>query len=107
MMAGTDVSSISVSNSSRANTVRLTMTLLTTDEALNIASSIDENILLQNVSMRHIFYLGGNPRWVTMYCQKSSLDAEAKYEGLKNKYINGWGNTRGNFFLLFLIDFLR
>ena len=66
------------------------MCFLTSNEALNLASSIDEGILLQTYRMRHICFFGGNPKLLIKYCQESSSDGEVKYFELKSEFISNW-----------------
>ncbi|KAF0707818.1 Aste57867_6533 [Aphanomyces stellatus] len=111
MFAGTDLSVISIANSSKTECFRLPMLLLTPREVESAVSSIVNGplLLLHALVRRHLFYLGGVPRWVFEYIHlllnlipkdgipkvgTTSLaieEIEPAYFTIKDKYIESWG----------------
>jgi hypothetical protein len=69
MFAGTDFEIISTANSSKTETIRLSMNLLLPHEIIKAIESIPEasHFLRQKVVVRHLFFLGGLPRWTIEY----------------------------------------
>ena len=109
MFAGTDFSVISIANSSKTESLRLPMYLLTQTDVETAISSIPggTRLLLHAPVRRHLFYLGGVPRWVTEYVlrllkemQNISSDEfltvetiEFAFKTTKNLYVETWGKS--------------
>ncbi|EPZ33719.1 hypothetical protein O9G_002357, partial [Rozella allomycis CSF55] len=113
MFAGTDFSAISIVNSTKTETLRLPMSLLSDAEMARSIESIPCGIdlLKQTPVRRHLFYLGGVPRWFTEYILLLVKDvsgrydkvptveeAEKAFQSVKIQYIAAWGkiNIDGN-----------
>lgn len=69
MFAGTDFSVISKVNRSRTESLPMPMYLLSQYEVENIIHAVPngDRLLLHGPVRRHLFYLGGVPRWVIEY----------------------------------------
>ncbi|RKP15997.1 hypothetical protein ROZALSC1DRAFT_31867, partial [Rozella allomycis CSF55] len=106
MFAGTDFSVISIVSSSKTETIRLPMLLLNSFEMERSVESIPcgFDLLQQTPVRRHLFYLGGVPRWFTEYIwllvnEVSERDdkvptveeAEKAFKSIKACYIEEWG----------------
>eukprot|EP00732_Lithocolla_globosa_P002421 Lithocolla_globosa_v1_NODE_1577_length_2471_cov_446.691639.p1 type:complete len:745 gc:universal NODE_1577_length_2471_cov_446.691639:92-2326(+) len=73
MLAGTDFSIVSVARSSTLETSRLPMSLLTFPESLAAVESIAPSYLEHAPFARHLFYLGGVPRWIVEYTESVEM----------------------------------
>ena len=109
MFAGTDFSVISIVNSSKTESIRMPMFLLTQSDVETAISSIPngDRLLLHAPVRRHLFYFGGVPRWVTEYILRLLKDIEIippddfltietienAYIFIKNLYVEAWGGT--------------
>ena len=111
MFAGTDFSIISIANSSKTESLRMPMTLLSQSEVENTISSVfNGDLLLMHAPIRrHLFYLGGVPRWVLQYVsllletlsnQQQLLRGndvlsveiiENVFSRIQDLYVNNWG----------------
>ncbi|RKP18705.1 hypothetical protein ROZALSC1DRAFT_22966, partial [Rozella allomycis CSF55] len=124
MFAGTDFSVISIVSSSKTETIRLPMLLLNSFEMARSVESIPCGIdlLKQTPVRRHLFYLGGVPRWFTEYILLLVKDvsgrydkvptveeAEKAFQSVKIQYIAAWGkiNIDGKYKALEPIDFIK
>eukprot|EP00732_Lithocolla_globosa_P002410 Lithocolla_globosa_v1_NODE_1565_length_2482_cov_16.247631.p1 type:complete len:765 gc:universal NODE_1565_length_2482_cov_16.247631:2415-121(-) len=72
MLAGTDFDVLSVAGSSTGETVRLPMSLLTMPQCIAAVESMPDTsrFITSPPFKRHLFYLGGVPRWVAEYTRK-------------------------------------
>ncbi|KAI3643840.1 hypothetical protein MP228_010004 [Amoeboaphelidium protococcarum] len=111
MFAGTDLSVISIVNTSRTEVLRMPMYLLTQSDVETAICAVPngERLLLHAPVRRHLFYLGGVPRWVTQYIllllkeiervpSDSNLDVETienAFLFVKNQYVEMWGKGLG------------
>jgi hypothetical protein len=107
MFAGTDFSVISIVNSSKTESLRMPMYLLTQSDVEAAISSVPngERLLLHAPVRRHLFYLGGVPRWVTEYILRLLKEIERipsdefltietierVFYAIKNLYVVEWG----------------
>ncbi|KAF0714876.1 hypothetical protein As57867_003635, partial [Aphanomyces stellatus] len=106
MFAGTDLSAISIVNSSKTEVLRLPMLLLAPTEIETAVSSVHHgpSLLMQSPVRRHLFYLGGVPRWcfeyISLLLQKIDQtgndilpieDIEQAFKTIKSSYIRKWG----------------
>eukprot|EP01125_Pyxidicula_operculata_P021811 TRINITY_DN8660_c0_g1_i1.p1 TRINITY_DN8660_c0_g1~~TRINITY_DN8660_c0_g1_i1.p1 ORF type:complete len:439 (+),score=70.30 TRINITY_DN8660_c0_g1_i1:106-1317(+) len=82
LFAGTDIGAIPVITSSNADTERVTMPLLTMSQIEMSVESIQygRNILSLAPARRHLFYLGGVPRYFVDYTQRVIDDMKAMPE---------------------------
>ncbi|KAI9324154.1 hypothetical protein BDR26DRAFT_882302, partial [Obelidium mucronatum] len=107
MFAGTDFSAISIANSSKTESLRLPMMLLSPAEVETAISSVTHgpSLLMQSPVRRHLFYLGGVPRWafeyISLLLEKiqasnhvilSIKEIEESFKTIKNAYVEEWGN---------------
>jgi hypothetical protein len=71
MFAGTDFSVMSTANSSRTETIRVPMTLLSSSEIEEAVRAIlmGSTLLGYSPVRRHLFYFGGVARWATQYIE--------------------------------------
>jgi hypothetical protein len=106
MLAGTYLSSVSIANSSRVDTIRVPMNLLSAEEIESAISSIQGglNILGYAPVMRHLFYFEGLARWTFRYVgsilqQMEDLKEndvlepkkiEACFSAIKQEYLHSW-----------------
>ncbi|KAH9119668.1 hypothetical protein LEN26_011502 [Aphanomyces euteiches] len=106
MLAGTDLSAISVVNSSKTEILRLSMPLLAPSEIETAVSSVVNGPLLLTESRvrRHLFYIGGVPRWcfeyISLLLQKidatgneklSTGDIDSAFGIINQSYLEKWG----------------
>ena len=72
MFAGTDFSVMSIANSSKTETIRVPMTLLSVSEIEDAVGALSMGSVLLGYSpvRRHLFYFGGVARWATQYIEK-------------------------------------
>ncbi|KAI9346281.1 hypothetical protein BDR26DRAFT_916685 [Obelidium mucronatum] len=106
MFAGTDFSAISIANSSKTEILRLPMMLLSPAEVETAVSSVTHgpSLLMQSPVRRHLFYLGGVPRWafeyISLLLEKiqasnhvilSIEEIEESFKTIKNAYVEEWG----------------
>jgi hypothetical protein len=107
MFAGTDFSVISIVNSSKTESLRMPMYLLTESDVETAISLIPngDRLLLHAPVRRHLFYLGGVPRWVTEYVLRLLKEIESipsddflnietieiAFKTIKNVYVETWG----------------
>lgn len=68
MLAGTDLEIVSVARSSTFETVRLPMPLLTLSQCVS-ALQTAQDFILEAPFLRHLFFLGGVPRWIVEYTE--------------------------------------
>ncbi|KAH9081413.1 hypothetical protein LEN26_021296 [Aphanomyces euteiches] len=116
MFAGTDLSAVSIVNSSKTEVLRLPMLLLAPTEIETAVSSVayGPSLLMQSPVRRHLFYLGGVPRWcfeyISLLLQKIDQtgkdilpieDIEQAFKTIKNSYIEEWGKQ------LTTVDFIK
>jgi hypothetical protein len=122
MFAGTDVSVMSIANSSKTETIRVPMTLLSASEIEEAvrASSMGSILLGYSPVRRHLFYFGGVARWATQYIEKllarmeeskgnevPSLDfIESAFRQIRQTYVHKWNQSILNQKLLEGTDFL-
>ena len=111
MFAGTDFSVISIVNSSKTESLRMPMYLLTQSDVETAISFIPngDRLLLHAPVRRHLFYLGGVPRWVTEYILRLLKEIENippddfltietienAFKTIKNLYVVAWGRSLG------------
>jgi hypothetical protein len=69
MMAGTDVSAVTILSNSKTETISMPMNLLKFADITAIISSVEngDRLLRHESVRRHLFYLGGVPRWAIEY----------------------------------------
>ncbi|KAH9145158.1 hypothetical protein AeRB84_010926 [Aphanomyces euteiches] len=106
MLAGTDLSAISIVNSSKTEILRLSMPLLAPSEIETAVSSVVNGPLLLTESRvrRHLFYIGGVPRWcfeyISLLLQKidatgneklSMGDIDSAFGIINQSYLEKWG----------------
>ena len=117
MFAGTDFSVISIVNSSRTESLRMPMYLLTQSDMETAISSVHngDRLLLHAPVRRHLFYLGGVPRWFTEYVLRLLKEMENiasddflavetienVFKEVKSLYVEQWGQN------LDAIDFIH
>ncbi|KAG9405244.1 hypothetical protein AC1031_004352 [Aphanomyces cochlioides] len=116
MFAGTDLSAISIVNSSKTECLRLPMSLLAPTEIETAVSTVvnGPSLLMQSPVRRHLFYLGGVPRWcfeyISLLLQKidqtrnvilSIEDIEQAFKTIKSSYIRKWGKGLAD------VDFIK
>ena len=109
MLAGTDMSAFSIANSSKIETLRLPMLLLTpTQVETAVSSTIYGPYLLTLAPVRRdLFYLGGVPRWAFEYVsslvrelEKNGKDATLSLDQIKSQFdqivgifVEKWGGS--------------
>jgi hypothetical protein len=69
MMAGTDVAAASIDSCSITETIRMPLKLLIQADIEAVITSVENGeVLLQQAPVRrHLFYLGGVPKWIVLY----------------------------------------
>ncbi|RKP17013.1 hypothetical protein ROZALSC1DRAFT_31147 [Rozella allomycis CSF55] len=96
---------LSVVSNLRTQSIRLPMSFLSVAEMERSIESIPcgLNLLQQAAVRRHLFYLGGVPRWFTQYILtlvdkvSESVDKPKKaFQCTEAQYINEWGRVREN-----------
>jgi len=121
MFAGTDFSVICIANSSKTETVRLPMTLLTASEMEEAVGALSMGSVLLGYSpvRRHLFYFGGVARWATKYIELllkrmeesstvPSVDfIESSFRKICETYVQTWNESILNYKILDHFDFIR
>ncbi len=109
MFAGTDVSVMSIANSSKTETIRVPMTLLSASEIEEAVGAVSMGSILLGYSpvRRHLFYFCCVARWVTQYVEKLlermeesngnevlSLDfIESAFRQIRQTYVHKWNQS--------------
>jgi hypothetical protein len=124
MFAGTDFSVMSIANSSKTETIRVPMTLLSASEIEEAVGALSMGSVLLGYSpvRRHLLYFGGVARWAMQYIEKlfermeeskggnevPSVDfIESSFLQIRDTYVRKWNESILNQMLLDHIDFVR
>jgi hypothetical protein len=122
MFAGTDLSVMSIANSSKTETIRVPMSLLSASQIEEAVGAVSKGSILLGYSpvRRHLFYFGGVARWATQYIEKllarmeklednevPSLDFfESAFRQIRDTFVRKWNESILNQKLLKGTDFL-
>lgn len=117
LLAGTDFASVSIINSSKVETIRLSMNLLTPVEVQRVIETekYGEHLLSLSCVRRHLFFLGGVPRWCMIFINElqskiadrhdptpTITEAQDAFNFTRSLYIDGWAGMleQGDFLKL-------
>jgi hypothetical protein len=121
MFAGTDLSVLSIANSSKTETIRMPMHFLSTIQVENAISSVPLGLHLLGLApvRRHLFYFGGVARWTFQYAEqllnilKDSKEKiipvktiEEVFTRIRDLYVMSWKRSISKEHSLGPIDFI-
>jgi hypothetical protein len=122
MFAGTDFSVMSIASSSKTETIRVPMSLLSASEIEEAIGAVSMGSILLGYSpvRRHLFFFGGVARWATQYIEEllsrmkelrdnevPSFDVfESTFRQIRDIYVRKWYRSILNQNLLKGTDFL-